>query len=38
MVHPTTPECIINDLEKYTAENHIESLSDIVGTLKLWGA
>lgn len=37
MVHPTTPECIINDLEKYTAENHIESLSDIVGTLKLWG-
>jgi len=37
MIHPTLPYKIIEDLQKYMQEKNISKLSDIVGTLQLWG-
>jgi dihydroorotate dehydrogenase (NAD+) catalytic subunit len=37
MIHPTAPVKIAEDLHRYTKNNNIKELSDIVGTLELWG-
>lgn len=36
LVHPTRPVEIVEDLEKYCAQNNIEELSSLTGTLELW--
>ncbi len=36
LVHPTRPEEIVDDLEKYVKENNIEELASLTGTLELW--
>ena len=36
LVHPTRPVEIVQDLEKYCAQNNIEELSSLTGTLELW--
>ena len=36
LVHPTRPVEIVDDLEKYCKENHIEELASLTGTLELW--
>ncbi|MDD4096071.1 MAG: dihydroorotate dehydrogenase [Oscillospiraceae bacterium] len=37
LIHPTIPIRIAEDLRAYTETNNISELSDIVGTLELWG-
>jgi dihydroorotate dehydrogenase (NAD+) catalytic subunit len=36
LVHPTRPVEIVEDLEKYCAQNNIDELSSLTGTLELW--
>ena len=36
LVHPTRPVEIVEDLEKYCAQNNIVELSSLTGTLELW--
>ncbi len=36
LVHPTRPVEIVEDLDKYCAQNNIEELSSLTGTLELW--
>ncbi|MBP5493188.1 MAG: dihydroorotate dehydrogenase [Clostridiales bacterium] len=36
LVHPTRPAEIVEDLAKYCADNGIEELSSLTGTLELW--
>ncbi len=37
MIHPTIPIKIVEELRNYAESNNISELSDIVGTLELWG-
>lgn len=37
LIHPASCETILKDLLSYMAEERIDKLSDIIGTLKLWG-
>lgn len=36
LIHPSSCETIISDLPEVMLANHIENLSDLTGTLKLW--
>lgn len=37
LIHPASCETILNDLVSYMKEENISTLSEIIGTLKLWG-
>lgn len=37
LIHPASCETILNELISYMEEEKIDTLSDIIGTLKLWG-
>lgn len=37
LIHPGLPVNIADDLEAYAKENNIRNLSELVGTLELWG-